>query len=380
MILSLIGDNIYLLAVQFLAFQLTSSALTMGTVLLLAALPRAALLLVGGALSDRMAPRSVLLFAAAVRAAVLVAIGGLAITGCLATWYLYMMALIFGTMDALALPAGSRYLPSLVPRDDILRASAFMQATVGIFTLIGLPPIGGFVTILGAGPSLLAGGGCFVLVVVAVARIGNRGTTDSGETSTVIDSIMQGIVYLRGTASLRSMILIGLLLNVCLEGPIAVGLPYLASARYQSPAMFGAMLSTVAAGGILGAFGSNLFAARSLRLIIAYGLLLCGAGVAMVGMFSTLLPNCIALFIASAAAEAVNLQIIARLRQRVDPTFLGRVMSLVMFGSAGLNPLSIAVAGTLADRTPSLLFIVAGAGITLVGAAASRIRDLERLQ
>lgn len=370
MILSLVGDNFYLLAVQFLAFRLTSSPLTMSTVLLLAAVPRAGLMVVGGALSDRRSPRDILLSTAGTRAIVLAVIGVLAISGDLRVWHLYATALIFGTSDALALPAGSRYLPSLVPSHGILRASAFLQATAGTFTLIGLAPVGAVVTIFGAGPSLLAGAGCFLLVAAAVVGLTDPGTADSTERHSMRRSITDGIAYLRGAEALRRTILIGILFNFCLEGPIAVGLPYLASARFQSPTAFGAMLSTIAAGGILGSMISHLLAPLPIRLVAAGGLVLCGVSFSIVGAFHMLLPNCIALFFAGAAAETINLLMIARVQRRVDPTYRGRVMSLVMFGSVGLNPLSIGAAGILSDWTPALLFTVAGAGIVLVGALA----------
>jgi len=93
-----------------------------------------------------------------------------------------------------------------------------------------------------------------------------------------------------------------------------------------------------------------------------------------------LLPSCIALFFAGATAEIMGLLMIARLQQKTDPAFLGRVMSLVMVGSVGLNPLSIAAAGALAVWTPSLMFAVAGAGIMLVGAGTLCARSLDKLQ
>src|SRR3954468_2519924 len=58
---SLIGDQFYLVALPWLVLELTGSGLAVGTMLMVAAVPRAVLMLMGGALSDRFAPRRILL-------------------------------------------------------------------------------------------------------------------------------------------------------------------------------------------------------------------------------------------------------------------------------------------------------------------------------
>lgn len=58
--ISLLGDQFYLIALPWVILQLTGSAIAMGTILMLAASPRAALMLVGGAISDRVSPRRII--------------------------------------------------------------------------------------------------------------------------------------------------------------------------------------------------------------------------------------------------------------------------------------------------------------------------------
>jgi hypothetical protein len=65
----------------------------------------------------------------------------------------------------------------------------------------------------------------------------------------------------------------------------------------------------------------------------------------------------------------LNVRTIAWLQARVEPSMVGRVMSLVMLGSVGLAPLSYAVAGVLVDVHATLMFIVAGV-IVIVAALA----------
>src|SRR4029450_6119957 len=55
--ISLLGDQFYLIALPWLVLQLTGSALALGVVLALAAIPRALFMLIGGAFVYRVSPR-----------------------------------------------------------------------------------------------------------------------------------------------------------------------------------------------------------------------------------------------------------------------------------------------------------------------------------
>ena len=61
----MLGDQFYLVALPWLALAMTGSSLALGLVLMAAAIPRAALMLVGGALSDRYDPRSIMIASSA---------------------------------------------------------------------------------------------------------------------------------------------------------------------------------------------------------------------------------------------------------------------------------------------------------------------------
>ena len=58
---SLLGDQFYLVGLGWLTMQLTNSSLALGAIRMAAAVPRAVLMLVGGAITDRFSPRSVML-------------------------------------------------------------------------------------------------------------------------------------------------------------------------------------------------------------------------------------------------------------------------------------------------------------------------------
>src|SRR5881275_2066696 len=73
--ISLLGDQFYLVALPWLVLQQTGSALTMGTILMAGAIPRAVLMLMGGVVSDRISPRKIMMGTASARTACVTIIG-----------------------------------------------------------------------------------------------------------------------------------------------------------------------------------------------------------------------------------------------------------------------------------------------------------------
>src|SRR5262245_294360 len=102
---SLLGDQFYMVALPWLVLQLTGSAVAMGTVAMCAGIPRAALMLMGGAVTDRVSPRRVLMITASARAVLVAAIGVLLGLHVLHLWQIYALAIAFGIADAFAMPS-----------------------------------------------------------------------------------------------------------------------------------------------------------------------------------------------------------------------------------------------------------------------------------
>jgi MFS family permease len=58
---SLLGDQFYFIALPWLVFEMSGSALAFGTILMVAGIPRALFMLVGGVMTDRFSPRAVMI-------------------------------------------------------------------------------------------------------------------------------------------------------------------------------------------------------------------------------------------------------------------------------------------------------------------------------
>ena len=104
---------------------------------------------------------------------------------------------------------------------------------------------------------------------------------------------------------------------------------------------------------------------------LAVVLSLAGAGVA-----PTLALLLVALGLMGIVAGLSNPFLFSWLQRRTDPSMQGRVMSLVMLASVGLEPPGLALGGIVASYNLGLLFWGAGALIALTGIAVVLSRSV----
>src|SRR3954471_23069513 len=169
--ISLLGDQFYLVAVPWLVLQLTGSSLALGTILMTAAIPRAALMLVGGAVTDRFSARRVLTTTAAVRAGLVGAVAALIWRDLIQLWQLYALTFAFGVADAFSFPAGSALIPTLVQPEQLRPANALFQSSTVLTQMAGPLPAGLLIKSWGIASALFFDALSFLAVIAALFRI-----------------------------------------------------------------------------------------------------------------------------------------------------------------------------------------------------------------
>ena len=375
---SLLGDQFHFVALAWLVLGLTGSGLALGTVLIAASIPRAVLMLVGGALSDRMAPRSLMLGSNLLRAAVVAVLTVLVVSGRVELWHLVVLGITFGSVDAIFIPAMNTIVPMLVPSDRLPAANALVQGTAQLAGLIGPALAGIVVAIVGTGPAFAidAVSFAFAALMVAAIRGGRRSgpgeapeaaATPNAERPSLLATIRAGAAY----AFADPAIVLTAAFNLAFTGPISVGLAWLASNRFEGGSIaFGFMFAGFGAGALVGAIlAGSLPAPRhqgAVLLSVAGSL---GIALAAVGMAPSATVATLMLIPMGLGIGYINVIAIAWLQGRTDPAMIGRVMSLVTLGSVGLAPLSLALAGALVDTAATAMFVAAGALVLTVSAA-----------
>jgi MFS family permease len=379
--ISVLGDQFHFVALAWLTLQLTGSGLALGTVLMVAAIPRAAFMLPGGALSDRWSPRSLMLYSNAIRGVLVAIIAALVLTGHAALWQLYILAATFGVVDALFYPAVNAILPMLVDKPTLAPANALMQGSQQLTTMIGPALAGVVVAHVQTGPAFAVDAVSFAVATAAILFVvGGRRTAAGGlakgNNPGLMATVRAGLGYVWMDPPVRSLILLIAAFNFAFSGPLLVGLPFLADHVLRGgSATFGVLLSGFGAGAVVGAVvAGSVKRVRRLGTIVLTEAIGLGVGLALIGVA----PNIPAAFAVLAAmglgAGFINVHVISWLQGRTPEEMRGRVMSLLMLGAIGLAPISYALAGAIVDLGPvALMFGVAGAIVvaaSLAGLAA----------
>jgi MFS family permease len=172
---------------------------------------------------------------------------------------------------------------------------------------------------------------------------------------------------------LRAVLMIVTMINFLLAGPLSVGLPALAHARFvEGAAALGSMFAAFGGGMLLGTLGGGALMEPRGRGWLLFGIIgVIGAGLALLGMVGSAALAAVVLAIMGVANGFGYVLMLTWLHKRTEATMLGRVMSLVLFAGWVLAPPSQLVAGVVVDLNVSLLFVIAGILLVLTALIAA---------
>jgi hypothetical protein len=390
--ISTLGDQFAMIALPWLALVLTGDAFALGTVLALMALPRALFMLVGGAYVDRLSPRLVMLGSNAVRFVAVGVLGFVVLEGAAAMWMLYAFALAFGIADAFFYPALSAMVPDLVEDEQLQKANGIVQGTAQFTTLIGPAVAGVAIAALagtGVGPdvtgvalALLFDAATFLVSLATLYLITAR-PAHAEPHGSVIKDIREGIGFVWKMPSVRVMVLLSMSANMLIVGPLDVGLPIVAYSRLpEGAAAFGLIMSAFGGGSLLGMAAATVLPPlpRAHFGTILLGIFsLSGICLALLAVLNTTPLVLLDSVIAGAILGYGNITYITWLQRRIPRNLMGRVMSLMMFGSVALVPISMALSGALVKISLDAVLMGGGLGMAALAILGMLSRSVRRM-
>ncbi|MFC2968643.1 MFS transporter [Acidimangrovimonas pyrenivorans] len=375
--LSLLGDQFALIATPWLVLQLTGDPLKLGIVLALEGLPRAAFMLIGGAITDRLSPRRMMLVADTIRLGLTALMAVAVLGGAVELWMLYAFSLAFGLVAGFAVPAENSIVPMLVQSDDLQAGNALIMGITQIAGFVG-PTLAGIV--IGAYASSLTGVGLAFAIDAASFAVsagclvlmrggglpGAQGRAGEG----IFAAIGAAFRYLWQDEALRLMFLLLAAINFLLIGPLLIGIPLLAKERLPEGAVaFGTLMAAFSAGNLVGFILAGSLprpGGRGIKAILLTLLFGFGAMVDVLGYIGSTLDDFVLLAALGLGNGYVAILLFTWMQNRTPKEMLGRVMSFLMFANTGLVPLSQALSGGLGRYSLDAMFVTAGGLAVLV--------------
>ncbi|MFB7228879.1 MFS transporter [Streptomyces fimicarius] len=387
---SMIGDSVYFMALAWAAAR-TGSASGTGLVLAAGSIPRALLMLGGGVLADRLGPRRVVIGSDAARAVLVLGLAATLVLTAPTVGVLVAVALLFGAVDALFLPAVGALPPRISGPGQLARIQGLRALAARGSSIIGAP-LGG-VAVATGGPALAfaAAGVLFALSLPLLLRLRIRPLPEpetSGEAPAAEKSpnawhdLVDGLRYIRRHPLLGPLMLVIALSELGFVGPLNLGLILLSEQRGWGAAGMG----WIVAGFAGGAAGSALVLAVRGRVPRA-GTVMClmalvgATGIAALAQVpSVALAAAIAAFVGLTAGLAGAL-CGALVQTTADPAYLGRVTSVSTFFTYAIAPLSYPVTGAaVALWSTGPVFAVSAAVCAAGGVMGLAVTTLRRAE
>jgi MFS family permease len=371
-LISLVGRQITLVAVPFQVYALTRSALDVGLLGIVQAVPLICGSLGGGAIADRFDRRRVLIVTQLCLATCsgLLALG--AFIGHPALLEIYAVVALAALVGAVDAPTRTAIIPNLVGVD---RLPGALSLNIVLFqtTLVAGPAIGGLVIAhLGLPAAYSVDVVTFSAALIAVWLLPPQGRS-STERERPVAAIMRGLSFAR-----RQPVILGgfaMDLAAMIFGLPRAVFPVLAATTFHAgPQGLGLLYAAPGFGAVIAALASGSVA-RSKRLgriivvaIVAWGLAIIAFG------FATSIWVALILLAVAGAADSFSAVCRTTIMQRIAPDELrGRLTSLYFMVVTGGPNLGDVETGVVANAFGAEVAIVTGGALCLVGLGAAAI-------
>jgi len=372
---SILGDGMTLVALLWMIWERTGSALALGWLTFWYTAPVVVGGLGAGVLLDRFDPRRVLLLDSLGRGVVMASVPALFLLDALPIWYLFVVAAIYGLLKMIPLAGVPTMIPGLVAADHLTTANALESIAYGVGGIIGPAAAGILIAVMGAERVIGIDAATYFVFAACLALM--RGSATVTHSDGRVDpasppspggaGLGQAVRLVVGAPALLATTFMFMAANVG-EGALMVVLPVYADETLRAGAQaYGWLLAALSAGLLVGAVAVGAVPTPR-RLGRAISVAQAVSGAALIGFVATLslgpaLGLCLTLGIASSPltiwAQTLRMQLIpAALR--------GRVFALLRTMMQATPPLGGILAGVLLEGSGMPATLIVAALITLL--------------
>lgn len=373
-LISTAGSQMRIVAVAWQVYLLSGSALQLGLLGLLQAIPTMIFSLASGVIADAFDRRKLLLFTQITLALCSTALAVLTILNLISVPLIYLIAFISSAVAAFDFPTRQALIAKIVPGEQLTNAYSLNSLTFSLATVIG-PTLGGFtIAWVGVAGAYWCDVASFLSVIIAIILMQVDGRPGEGRTRPGLQSLVDGFGFLRRHPVLLAVMMLdfcamlfgstrGLLpiyaRNIYNVGPQGLGI-------LQASAPVGAVLTTLVSGPIARLRRQGLAVVLS---IAAYG-----GFVVLFGLSSWSFALGLFFLAASGAADTVSTVLRSTIVQLGTPDdYRGRVSSIYAIFAIGGPMLGQFESGAFANFATAPLAMMGGGLLVILCAGLSSV-------
>ena len=371
-IISVIGSQMQLAAINWHIYLLTGSPLALGLVGACRAVPIILCSLMGGVVADVVDRRRLMMVTQSIMLICSATLAFVTFSGLTKVWPIFLLTAIASAAWAFDTPARQSLLPMLVPLHDFQNAVSLGMLMFQTGLITG-PPLAGFI-LASHGPGLvyLLNAGSFIAVIVGLALMRTSGKpekTEAEEPRISFQALVEGLRFVWRTPIIVQTMTLDFVATFFASANQLLPI-YAKDILFVGARGYGFLAAAPAAGAIIaGLIVARMGAIRKQGVTVIVSVAIYGAatiafGVSKVFWFSLLM------LAATGAADTVSTILRQTIRQLVTPNKLrGRMTSVNMIFFMGGPQLGEVEAGTVAALIGAPLSVVTG-GVACVLAAA----------
>jgi MFS family permease len=339
------GDWMDQIALNWLVYQLSGSAVQLAILNLARLAPIFVFTLVGGVVADRWERRRLLFTTQFVAMVLAFILATLTVTGVVRIWMVILIAIGRGIVLSFNQPARQSLISELVPREDLKNAIALNSATLNLTRVLG-PTIGGvLIATVGVAGAFYLNAASFLAVLYALALMRFPDRLPRTTHGSMLAELAGGIGYLLKRPTLRTLVLLALV-------PMVLGMPYMTMLTvFASDVLkvggggLGVLTACTGTGAVIGALwvAGNTHRAR-LGPLMFYGLIGFGAALVAFSLSPWFWLSVPALVAVGAGQQVYMSSNNALIQTNVEEEYRGRIVS-TLFLNRSMVPLGTILAG-----------------------------------
>lgn len=375
----------FLVALAAYALTQRQRGTLLAEVLLAQSVAALVILLLSGAVTDRVGARAILLTADATRCLALSMLAAYVMLHGGHVWMPIAAGAVMGVGDGVFEPGFAVALTRIISADNRIAGNALKSVTWRLAAMAGSAVGGVVVAVADAGAGFAVAAVGYALSWIALIRMGGAGhpadPASAQEKASIWADLREGFSFLRSAPRLMALIVMSGLVTSLVMAPARVLMPLVLSSRFGSTAFYPTILTVEAVSGL----AAGLFVGRRGALprrgtVAVVGLLVYCCGYLTASQSHFVVVSVVAVAIGAMGLTTSAVAYAAILQTSVPDRYLGRVMgfdSLLTIGGAPLVLSAIPLASTFTapSRLLAALCLVA-ASTTVCCLLNHRIRAL----
>ncbi|MCF4164370.1 MFS transporter [Zavarzinia compransoris] len=362
--ISLTGTWVQMVALSWLVYRLTGSALMLGTVVFVNQLPIFLLSPLAGALADRVAKRRLVIMTQAAQMVLAALLAVLTLSDAVTVPAILVLSALVGIAQAIDIPTRQAFVVEMVGKPDLPNAIALNSSLFNAARLIG-PSIGGLVVAaVGEGWCFAINAVSFGAVIASLALMPVTGAPSPASGGRGLAAIVGGFAYVR--AEKRAFRLLALAGWASLVGmPYTTLLPIYADLHHGGgPDTLGLLMGAAGAGAFLGAAGLAILGRAPGIRAAAVAAIAFGAALSLFALAGSLPLALGALAVAGFSMMTLVGSVNIGLQLMVPDELRGRVMALFSMMFLGMAPFGGLLVGAAAEGIGVVAATVIGGGLS----------------